>query len=120
MAIKELYIPADRGTMDPLVDNEPYSCDILKIFSTREVPPLENIQGLISKERMADDFVLSEDPKNILDNPTIFTPPNSGTVYCLVHITVHRKDRLKQWTKTVGLHKWSNIPRITPMPFFPR
>ena len=121
MAIKELYIPADRGTMDPLVDNEPYSCDIVKVFNTLgfyDPGNTQNTQGLISKERIADNLVLSEDPKNILDNPTIFTPPNSDVVYCLAHITAYNKDKSKQWTRVLPLKGWDDILHSTSTPLF--
>lgn len=118
MAIKELYIPADRGTMDPLVDNEPYSCDIDKIFNTLGSYTPGNTQGLISIERIADNLVLSEDPKNIPDNPTIFTPPNSDTIYCLLRITAYNKDKSKQWTNVVDIQRWGNVLHWTSAPLF--
>lgn len=118
MAIKELYIPADRGTMDPLVDNEPYSCDIDKVLNTLGYYHPGHTQGLISIERIADNLVLSEDPKNIPDNPSIFTPPNSDsvTVYCILRITAYNKDKSKQWANSIGAHGWKSIPYLTPMP----
>ena len=118
MAIKELYIPADRGTMNPLVDTEPYSCDIDKIFNTLGAYIPGNTSGLISLERIADNFVLSEDPKNILDNPAVFTPPDLDTVYCLAHVTAYNKDKSKQWARVMMLCGWTGIPYLTPMPFF--
>lgn len=116
MAIKELYIPADRGTMNPLVDNEPYSCDIDKIFNTLGYYIPGNTQGLISIERITDNLVLSEDPKNIPDNPVIFTPSDSDIVYCLMRITAYNKDKSKQWANSVMLRGWNGIPYLTPMP----
>ncbi len=118
MAIEELYIPADRGTMNPLVDNEPYSCDIDKIFNTLGYYIPENTQGLISIERITDNLILSEDPKNIPNNPIIFTPSNSDTVYCLLRITAYNKDKSKQWTNVISLRGWTAIPYLTPMPLF--
>lgn len=118
MAIKELYIPADRGTMNPLVDTEPYSCDIDKIFNTLGAYIPGNTSGLISLERIADNFVLSEDPKNILDNPAVFTPPDLDTVYCLAHVTAYNKDKSKQWARVMMLCGWGGIPHLNPMPLF--
>ena len=118
MAIKELYIPADRGTMDPLVDNEPYSCTIDRIFNTLGAHILGDNYGLISEERIADNFVLSEDPKNIPNNPSVFTPPDSETVYCLVRITAYNKDKSKQWSNAVRLYGWNLSPSLVTTPVF--
>lgn len=120
MAIKELYIPADRGTMDLLADNEPYSCDIDKIFSTLEYYTPENTQGLISIERITDNLVLSEKPKDIPDNPSIFVLHNSATAYCLLRITAYNKDKSKQWTNAVTLDRWADLLHLDQTPLFTR